>query len=63
MLPDGRLASASHDRTIRLWAIDTAAEAACLEVDGPVNCLIALPNGCLVAGHKFGYLHWLNVVD
>ncbi|MBY3252152.1 NB-ARC domain-containing protein [Rhizobium laguerreae] len=64
-LPHGRLASCSWDNTIRLWDVkaDTAREIARLEIDAPVEGLIVLPDGRLVAGDGQGYLHWLEVVE
>ena len=62
LLPDGRLASASWDRTIRLWNIASSKEIVRLEVDAPVFCLAALPDGRLVAGDQIGRLHWLEIV-
>jgi len=59
----GRLASGSWDGAIRLWDAKTGAEITRLEVDAAVNCLIALPAACLVAGDAIGRLHWLEVVD
>jgi WD40 repeat protein len=63
VLSDGRLASSSDDHTIRLWDIATQREIVRLEVDAPVSCLVALPDGRLVAGDDLGRLHWLEIVD
>jgi WD40 repeat protein len=50
-LPDGRLASAAGDGTIRMWDIATGAESACLEEHfDPVVALCVLPSGYLVSG-------------
>jgi len=63
-LRDGRLASGSHDNTIRLWDVVLQREISRLEVDAAVTCLTALRcDGRLVAGDRLGRLHWLRVVD
>jgi WD40 repeat protein len=49
--PDGRLASGSEGRTIRLWDLTTGTESACLEGHtGSVFTLCVMPNGRLVSG-------------
>jgi WD40 repeat protein len=66
MLPDGRLVSGWGDKTIRLWELFARSEVSRLEVDAPIECLIALtavPGIHLIAGDQIGRLHWLEVVD
>jgi WD40 repeat protein len=61
VLPDGRLASAAADHTIRVWDVTTGAETARLEADASLLCVTALANRHLVASDSLGRLHWLEV--
>jgi hypothetical protein len=64
VLDDGRLASASHDRTIRVWNTDTGAEPLVLTGhEGAVTALAALPGGRLVSGSKDKTVRVWQVVD
>jgi WD40 repeat protein len=62
VLRDGRLVSGGLDRTIRLWDPAGCRELARLEVNGGILCLLALPDGGLVAGDQLGRLHWLETL-
>jgi WD40 repeat protein len=61
VLPDGRLASGSHDG-IRLWDVTTGAETARLEGhSGGVRALCVLPDGRLTAGSYDGTIRLWDV--
>ena len=52
-LADGRLASASLDRTIWVWDVETGVETACLKGHtGPVSALCQLSDGRLASGSR-----------
>src|SRR5207245_11297120 len=67
VLPGGRLASASRDKTIRVWNVgpdaDSGHEIARIEVDASVLCLTALSDHRIVAGDSLGRLHWLDILE
>jgi WD40 repeat protein len=50
VLPDGRLASGSDGRTLRLWDVARGAEAARLDHSDWVSALCVLPDGRLASG-------------
>jgi hypothetical protein len=55
--------SASTDRTIRLWSLDTGECLAGLDVEAAITCAAATADGsCLVAGDEAGNVHVMQVV-
>ena len=63
LLADGRLASGSHDRTVRLWNVATGFEVARLELDVPITSLVTVAPDRIVAGDSAGRVHWLEILD
>ena len=61
-LPNGRLASAGWDNSIRLWDLATNEEICGLEADAPIFSLVAFSDGRFVAGDAIGRLLWLEIV-
>ena len=50
VLPDGRIASAAHDRTVRVWDPCTAGQPALFVADASITALLALSDERIVAG-------------
>ena len=63
LLPDGRLASGSYDKMIRLWDVAAAAETARLDLDAPASVIAAPRPNLIVAGDSIGRIHWLEIAD
>jgi WD40 repeat protein len=63
VVPDGRLISASHDRTIRVWDLDIGTEVCRLELDAPARRIAVLSDGRFVVADEIGRLHWLEIAD
>ena len=57
-LPDGRIASGSHDGQVQVWDPATGAETARFEGDRPISVLCALPDGRLASGSAHGVQVW-----
>lgn len=58
VLPDGRLASSSSDRTVRLWDVGTAACTAVLQHEDRVSSLSVLPDGTLASAVNSRVCEW-----
>jgi WD40 repeat protein len=61
-LPNGRLASALNDSSVRVWDLSSGAETAHLQV-GPVAQLIALPDGSLVTSDSYSTMQVWSIDD
>jgi len=63
LLPDGRLASGSDDKMIRLWDVAAGAETARLDLDAPASVIAAPRPNLIVAGDSIGRIHWVEIAD
>ena len=71
LTPDGqRAVSASHDRTLRLWDLDTGAQLATVALDGRLVCVAVVPGDdaaagavTLLAGDAAGNVYGLRYVE
>jgi hypothetical protein len=61
MVEGARAVSISHDRTVRLWDLATAAMLAIYTGDSQIRSLAVTPNGTIVAGEQSGRVHFLRI--
>jgi WD40 repeat protein len=61
---DGKCAvSASDNKTLRVWSLETGAQVGAFTSDAPAGCCAFIDNTCLVAGDELGRLYWLALVE
>jgi WD40 repeat protein len=63
--PDGhRAVSASNDRTLRLWDLESGKAIATYTGDGRINSCALTPDWrTIIAGDALGRMHFLRLVD
>jgi WD40 repeat protein len=63
--PDGRRAvSASDDRTLRVWDLESGKEIAAFTGEDAVNnCVIAPDGQTMIAGDDSGRVHFLRLIE
>jgi WD40 repeat protein len=65
VMPDGRRAvSASMDRTLRLWDLESGKEIAAFTGEGDMlSCAIVPDRQMIIAGDALGRVHFLRLVE
>jgi len=61
---DGRCAvAASHDKTLKVWDVETGKPIATFTCDGGVRCCAFAADNQFIAGDAGGYLHSLRLEE
>jgi len=62
--PDGaRALSASEDRTLKLWDLETGRELAMFTADEPLSCCAVAQHGALLVAAGAGRVHILQLLE
>jgi hypothetical protein len=59
--PDGRAVSASEDKTLKVWDLDTAEALATFTADAALLCCAFAGGQTILAGDRGGHVHFLKL--